>query len=129
MKFLGEGPKFPFTTDDRGRIARSEGEERIRDSIMTIMGTAKGERVMRPEFGCDLAGMVFSVVNSSTLTLVRSTVRDALVRWEPRIDVLDVRVVSDRLADGVLGISVDYRVRRTSTEHNLVYPFYLRGGG
>ena len=93
------------------------------------MGTAKGERVMRPEFGCDLEGLVFSVVNSSTLTLIRTSVEEALTRWEPRIDVRDVSVRTDDVNDGVLHIAVDYRIRRTNTEHNLVYPFYLRAGG
>lgn len=127
MEFRGSGPKFPFLVGESGGIAVSRAEERIADSIRIIMGTAKGERVMRPEFGCDLHSMVFSVINTSTLTVVRTSVREALARWEPRIDVLGVSASADTA--GVLQISVEYRVRRTNTEHNLVYPFYLRAGG
>lgn len=129
MEFLGSGPAFPLRVNDRGGVAVSSEGERIRQSIRVILGTAKGERVMRPEFGCELAGMVFSVINSSTLTLVRSAVTEALTRWEPRIDVLEVRVFADERREGVLTIHVSYRIRRTNTEENLVYPYYLRGGG
>jgi phage baseplate assembly protein W len=110
----------------RGGMALSQYEEKIRESIIIILGTAKGERVMRPDFGCGIHDLVFSVVNSSTLTLIESAVNEALVLWEPRIEVLSVRISKERLKDAILDIIIDYRVRRTNSEFNLVYPFYLQ---
>ncbi len=128
-EFLGTGWKFPAQLNEQGGVTTASHEDRIRESILIILGTEKGERVMRPDFGCGIHSLVYTVVNSTTVTLVRSAVRDALLHWEPRIDLLEVRVSTDRLSDGVLHISIDYRVRRTNSEYNLVYPFYLRTGG
>ena len=91
---------------------------------MTILSTAKGERVMRPEFGCDLHGYVFAAIDTTTITLIKSAVREALVRWEPRIDVNDVSVKMDP-DQGRLVIGVSYTIRATNFSANLVYPFYL----
>jgi phage baseplate assembly protein W len=123
---LGKGWKFPMVINMRGGMALSQYEEKIRESIIIILGTAKGERVMRPDFGCGIHDLVFSVVNSSTLTLIESAVNEALVLWEPRIEVLSVRISKERLKDAILDIIIDYRVRRTNSEFNLVYPFYLQ---
>lgn len=123
--FLGSGWAFPVETDERGSIARSQGRTDIEESIRLILETAKGERVMRPEFGCGIHDFAFATVDRSTLTLVETSVRDALREWEPRIEVLSVDVSTERLDDGVLLLDVEYRVRETNNEFNLVYPFYL----
>jgi phage baseplate assembly protein W len=127
-EFLGTGFSFPVQVNERGGVATASEEEKIRQSILLIISTARGERVMRPDFGCGIHSLVFSVVNSSTITLVRSSVHEALLQWEPRIDVIDIEISTTSLDEGALLISVDYRVRSTNTEQNLVYPFYLRGG-
>lgn len=124
-EFLGKGWTFPIAVDERGGISLSQYEQKIRQSILLILMTAKGERVMRPDFGCGIHDLVFSVINSSTLTLIQSGVREALVLWEPRIEVLAVEISKERLGDGILDIGIDYRIRQTNTEFNLVYPFYL----
>lgn len=98
----------------------------IRESIQIVLGTAKGERVMRPDFGCGIHEYVFSTIDTTTLNLIASTVRDALVEWEPRIEVQNVDISTEEIDVGKLLIRVDYRVRSTNTEFNLVYPFYLR---
>ncbi len=126
---LGRGWKFPIKVDTRGGIALSKYEEKIRESIMIILSTAKGERVMRPDFGCDIHDFTFSIINISTLTMIKSAVREALLLWEPRIEVLDVETATEKINDGILLISVDYKIRTTNTEFNLVYPFYLKPGG
>lgn len=126
--FLGRGWQFPVETDDRGNIERSAGVADIEASIRLILDTAKGERVMRPEFGCGIHDYVFATVDRSTLTLVETSVRDALREWEPRIDVRTVEVSTDELDVGKLLIRIDYRVRATNNEFNLVYPFYLEEG-
>jgi phage baseplate assembly protein W len=101
----------------------------VRQSIWIILGTAKGERVMRPDFGCGIYDLVFEVNNPTTAARVSHAVHDALLFFEPRIDVLDVEVRPD--VDGtVMLISIDYQVRATDNVFNLVYPFYLeRSGG
>ena len=124
-EFLGNGWQFPVTTDRRDEIALSMGEDDIHESIRIIIGTAKGERVMRPDFGCGIHEYVFATIDETTRNLVASTVREALVEWEPRIEVLNVDVSVAELDAGRLLIGVDYRVRSTNTEFNLVYPFYL----
>lgn len=127
-EFLGTGWSFPVETDRRGEIELSARETDIRESIRIIIGTAKGERVMRPDFGCGIHEYVFSTIDTTTLNLIGDTVQDALVEWEPRIAVLNVDVSTEEIDTGKLLIQVDYRVRSTNTEFNLVYPFYLREG-
>lgn len=126
--FLGRGWQFPVNTDNRGNIELSAGVTDIEESIRLILETAKGERVMRPEFGCGIHDYVFTTIDRSTLTLIETSVRDALREWEPRIDVQSVEVSTDELDSGKLLIRIDYRVRDTNNEFNLVYPFYLEGG-
>jgi phage baseplate assembly protein W len=126
--FLGRGWSFPVETDAAGDVELSAGVTDIEESIRLILSTAKGERVMRPEFGCGIHEYTFAAIDTTTLTLVQSTVEDALVEWEPRIEVLDVDASTDRLDEGRLDIHVDYRVRETNAERNLVYPFYVEGG-
>ena len=125
---LGTGWCFPIRVDARGGIAMCSDEEKIAQSIRIILSTAKGERVMRPDFGCDLREFVFASMDRSTLKMVESAVRDALVRWEPRIDVDSVRVSPDGVNPNALAILVCYRIRSTNTEFNLVYPFYADPG-
>ncbi|MBW2121334.1 MAG: GPW/gp25 family protein [Deltaproteobacteria bacterium] len=125
QEFLGVGWKFPVQTDDQGEIALSRHEEDIRERIWIILGTAPGERLMRPEFGCGIHDYVFSPNNSRTAGLVRFHVEEALTRWEPRIDLEEVNVQADPGRPVLLRINIRYRVRATDTRFNLVYPFYL----
>jgi len=125
--FLGKGWQFPVAVDEGGAVAVAEYEESVRQSIWVVLGTAKGERAMRPDFGCGIYDMVFGVNSSTTASEAAEEVRDALVSFEPRIDVLGVEVSPG--GDGeVLYVSIDYQVRATNTVFNLVYPFYLEGG-
>jgi Bacteriophage baseplate protein W len=125
---LGRGWSFPVEPNDRGSLGYTSDEEKIQQSVLVILGTAQGERVMRPDFGSRLRELVFAPLNSSTKSLVASAVTEALVKWEPRIDVLSVQA-SEQVADpGTLIVNVEYRVRATNSVFNLVYPFYLREG-
>jgi phage baseplate assembly protein W len=126
--FLGRGWAFPPGADGTGEVQTVDHEEDIRQAILTILQTAPGERVMRPDFGVNLRGLVFEPVSTTTLTLVRFRVEQALVRWEPRIDVAEVNVTFDPPKGGRLEVTVRYRVRTTNTFYNLVYPFYLDEG-
>ncbi|MDQ3908185.1 MAG: GPW/gp25 family protein [Acidobacteriota bacterium] len=124
--FLGKGWQFPVAADAQGALAVAEYEESVRQSIWIILGTAKGERVMRPDFGCGIYDMVFGVNSSTAAAEAAEEVRDALVSFEPRIDVLEVEV-SPGGGGEVLYVSIDYQVRATNTVFNMVYPFYLEG--
>lgn len=125
--FLGSGWAFPV--DARGgEVRQASGAESIEQSIRLILETAKGERVMRPDFGCGIHEYVFETIDTSTQTLIATTVEDALIEWEPRIEVLEVAVSTHRLASGELDIRIDYRIRRTNEERNLVHPFYVGSG-
>jgi phage baseplate assembly protein W len=126
-EFLGQGWSFPVETDASDAIRMTEGESDIEQSIRIILTTAPGERVMRPEFGCGIHDHVFATVDTTTLNLIETDIREALVRWEPRIEVLAVEAELTDRQSGKLEIEINYRVRRTDGEFNLVYPFYLEG--
>jgi phage baseplate assembly protein W len=103
-----------------------EDQEDVRQAILLILETTKGERVMRPDFGCGLRRLVFQPMSAALKTLVRKEVEDALAAWEPRIDVERVTVAEHRSVRGGLLIDILYNVRATNTFYNLVYPFYLQ---
>ncbi len=127
-EFLGKGWGFPPNIDSEGLIGLVEKEEDISESIRIIIGTSKGERVMRADFGCGIHDYIFDVINTATLGLIKASVMEALVLWEPRIEVIKVSTSTERLNDGELIISIDYTVRSTNNRFNLVYPFYLTEG-
>ena len=124
--FLGRGWRFPIRITTGGGIAMSEGEEKVRQSIEIILATAAGEFPMSPDFGCGVHDLVYEANTDALQGLATQRVRDALVRNEPRIDVLDVRAHSGR-DDAELIVEIDYRLRANNAVFNLVYPFYLEG--
>lgn len=126
--FLGTGWKFPLQVTPTGGIATASAEVRIEESIFIILSTAPGERLMLPDFGCGIHELVFAPNDTGTIHRVVDLARRALVKYEPRIDVLSV---SADTADGqpnLLLIRVDYRVRDTNSMKNLVYPFFITEG-
>src|SRR6185436_578592 len=121
--FLGVGWPVPLEVE-AGALKPARYEESVRQSIWIVLGTAKGERVMRPDFGCGIYDLVFEPNSASTAASVAQEVRHALLMFEPRVDVLDIRVTAE--GDGeVMLINIDYQVRATNNVFNLVYPFYL----
>lgn len=128
MDFLGKGLGFPAKVDsESGKFALSSGEDLIEESILMILGTAKGERVMRPDFGCGIRELIFAPNNTVTATLMDVYIKEALLKWEPRIEVTSIIVTPDRDEDNRLNIDISYRIKTTNTKKNLVYPFYLEG--
>ncbi|MBP6803471.1 MAG: GPW/gp25 family protein [Chloroflexi bacterium] len=125
-KILGTGWKFPIRVDARGGLAYAREEQSVQEAIWIILGTAPGERRMRSEFGCGIHELVFAPNNPATRGNVAHQVRQALTRWEPRIDVLAVQVDGDTETPNLLLIRVDYRIRTSNSMQNLVYPFYIR---
>jgi len=124
--FLGRGWTFPIATDATGRLALSQYEDDIREAIRIILLTAKGERVMRPDFGASLYDFVFESMSATTIGRVQAAVSDALIKWEPRIQVIGVSVKAEAGEIGKLLIDIEYRVRATNNRFNLVFPFYLK---
>lgn len=128
--FLGIGWKYPVATDPlTGDIALSRYDLDVREAIRIILETAPGERVMRPRFGCGIHELVFEEINTTTIFAIQAAVRDALIAYEPRIELLDVTVDPLDALNGLLVIGIDYRVRRTNQVDNLVYPFFYSEGG
>ena len=123
--FLGQGWAFPMGVDGTGGIAMSRGEADIENSILAILGTAKGERVMRPNFGSSIHDFIFAPNNATTHGLLGYHVRDALTFWEPRIEVTDVDVAADEQNPSRVLINISYTVITTNDNRNLVYPYYL----
>ncbi|WP_339207681.1 GPW/gp25 family protein [Paenibacillus sp. FSL K6-3182] len=127
--FLGKGWKFPVQVDaTTGRIRMAEGEDDIEESIRIIIRTSKGERLMRPDFGCGLRDFVFGTTDETSLRLIASDVQEAIRIWEPRVKDVEVEVKSDRQNNGRVLMSVSYAVRSTNNLFNQVFPFYLEEG-
>jgi uncharacterized protein len=124
-EILGSGLAFPLQVDRRGGIALATDETDVDQAIQLILGTAPGERPMRPEFGCGVHDFVFDTIDALTVARMEAEVRSALDRWEPRIEVLGVEFDLSRVANGELLIEIAYRLRATNHVRNLVYPFYV----
>jgi len=123
--FVGAGWSFPLSVDATSRVALATQARDIEQAIEIILRTSPGERPMRPEFGCRIQDHLFSPTNATTAASIASDVRAALDRWEPRIDVEDVRVGFDQAELGTFYIDVVYMIRGDNDERNLVFPFYV----
>jgi phage baseplate assembly protein W len=123
--FIGAGWAFPPTTDATGGVALVTREREVDQAIRLILGTARGERPMRPEFGCRIHDHVFGPANGATAGQVAYDVREALERWEPRINVREVGVRFDRIDAGTLYVDVSYEIVGSNDPRNLVFPFYV----
>lgn len=133
---IGVGWRYPVRFDlvsletggpiDRGRggIALAREERDIEQAIFIILSTARGERRMRPTFGCDIHSLVFAPINPTTLGLMHQYVSDALAMWEPRIEIESLELLPIPEA-GRVDIDISYTIRSTKDERTLVYPFYL----
>jgi phage baseplate assembly protein W len=124
-EFVGAGWAFPLRTDPTGRIALVAREREIEEAIRLILGTSYGERPMRPQFGCGIHDYVFAPADSATAGRLAFEVRASLVRWEPRIDVVDVVVTIDPDDRSTMYIDIRYQIRGTNDPRNLVFPFYV----
>lgn len=126
-EFLGAGWRFPIRVEEAtGRIELSSHEENIRESIEIILLTRPGERVMQPEFGCHIYDYMFQRPDHPVRVRMEQAVREALIRWEPRIRDIQVMVVPEE--DNQVAITIAYIVRSTNNPYNLVFPFYMNEG-
>lgn len=125
IDFIGAGWAFPVAVDATGGVALVTADREIQQAIGIILATAPGERPMRPEFGCRIHEHVFGPVNSSTAGQAAADVREAIERWEPRVELADVGVRLDPAAPGTLVLDISYTIRGDNSPRNLVFPFYV----
>ena len=124
-EFVGRGWAFPLRADASGDIALVSHDREIEESIRLILGTAYGERPMRPEFGCAIHDYIYAGADAATAAQIGFEVRASLKRWEPRIDVRDVKVTIDDTDRSLLYIDIRYTIQSTNDPRNLVFPFYV----
>ncbi len=126
--FLGAGWAFPVGVDARGRVALARHERDIEEAIRIILLTPRGQRVMRPEFGCQIHELIFAPNDATTAGLASYYVEEALGRWEPRIRVQEVAARTDPDDAGRLLIDIRYEIKATHDSRSLVFPFYRMPG-
>lgn len=128
-QFLGTGWGFPPAFDPRTREAVMVTQQQdVEESLRILLSTSPGERVMHPTYGCGLQRMVFENIDESRLTEIRSLVERAVLFFEPRVVLHEVKIDTEELFAGILRLRLDYSIRTTNTRHNLVYPLYLAEG-
>lgn len=126
--FLGRGWSFPPRFDAQtGEVDLVAAEDDIRESLYVLLTTIPGERIMVPNYGCALQGYVFSALDANTETQIRRLVSDAILFYEPRIDVTEIDLLMDQ-ANGTAALSIDYTVRQTNSRSNIVIPFCREEG-
>ena len=127
--FLGKGWSFPPSFQQGGAgVTMVKEEEDIKQSLQIILSTTPGERVMRPDFGCNMQDMVFEPINTSIITFMRDRIEKAILYFEPRIDLIRVEINTASVFEGVVLIEIDYSIRTTNSRQNFVYPFYINEG-
>ena len=126
--FLGSGWSFPIKINQSGNLDMSYMEKSVYESIRIILETSKGERVMRPDFGCEINDLVFSPNNTATHNLICFYIEEAITKWEPRVILNKVEAVSNEYDEAKIDIYIEYTIRSVNTAFNMVYPFYLERG-
>ena len=128
-EFLGSGMKFPPQINPAtGRFEVARGETSVKESVYIILMTRMKERAMLPDFGCNLHEYIFEVPDSDFEVQIGSEIREALMRYEPRIINVDVEVDSNNISKGMINLNINYTVRATNNPNNLVFPYYLMEG-
>jgi phage baseplate assembly protein W len=125
---IGSGWRFPLGIGPRGGIALASDVDELEQAMLLILSTPKRQRIMRPEFGCQIHDLLFAPINASTLAAAEHYVREALAWWEPRIEVVDVLAAPAAERNAAIQMSIRYTVKATNDERSLVYPFYTIPG-
>jgi phage baseplate assembly protein W len=126
---IGTGFQFPIKVNPKGGLDWSSGPQRIQDAIWIVLSTSAGERVMRPTFGAGVQDFVFAPNSAAYRTLLANAIKNALTKWEPRIDLVNLTVQeAPQQGPGCVLVAVEYRIRSTNALYNLVYPLYVQEG-
>jgi len=128
-KILGKRIAFPLHLDDRNKLAMVDGDMAVRQSIYLIVMTVPGERVLRPEFGCRIHELIFDPLNKQTFVTAKRYVEEAIRRWEPRIEVIELDVESGDVDRAELLINIKYKHKNRPDPRSLVFPYYLNPEG
>ena len=123
--FLGTGWSFPPEFSRRGKVSMVSAEEDIKQSLLILLSTSPGERVMQPTFGCGLKHHIYENIDESTITILKDLITRAILFFEPRVTVESIDVSSEDYREGKVQLNIVYRVRSTNNRYNLVYPFYI----
>ena len=123
--FLGTGWRFPILPDEAGRLGYASGEQSIEHCLRALLLTATGERVMRPDFGTRAQESVFAPGSVQNLRDLENSIATAVRTYEPRVELDSVRAEADLADESRVTVTVSYRIRRTNTKQNLVFPFYV----
>lgn len=124
---LGSGAATGFTVSPAGTLALAHGDGLIRQAIMLLLTTSPGERVMRPDYGCPLRRLMFAPNDATTAGLAIHYVRQAIARWEKRVEIVKLDAGPDPQDGGMLVIALDYRVRETGVRDSVVFGLSLDG--
>jgi phage baseplate assembly protein W len=129
--FLGTGWGFPPTFNNQlATVEMVSGEDDIFQSLQILLTTQLNERVMRSDFGCDLSALLYENITITLLTKIKGIIQNAVLKYEPRIDLLDVDFQSGEteINDGIIKIEILYKIRATNSRKNYVFPYYLEEG-
>lgn len=123
--YLGKGWGFPPTFGNQGQtVEMLSAFDDVESSLRILIGTATGERVMQPDFGCNMEELIFEPLDATMKTYMKDKVFTAILYHEPRIDLLDVIFHDEQEREGLILIEIVYSVRGTNSRKNMVYPFY-----
>ncbi|MGE0867683.1 MAG: GPW/gp25 family protein [Kofleriaceae bacterium] len=125
-EFLGKGLRFPVSLNLNGGVSTSALEENVRQSIFIILGTAPGERLHRPDFGCQIHDLMFAPNNDITAARAEVFCEEAIYKFEPRIEKVSCRAVASAEEPNRLDVRIEYVISGKHDKRNLVFPFYLR---
>lgn len=123
--YLGRGLSFPIRVNALGSLELVSGEKDIEQSILIILSTRRGERVMRPEFGCRAHDLLFEPRDAVMVGKLEDYVTEALQRWEPRIEVINVQPELDPDSDGGVLVTIDYQIKNSHDPRSIVFPFFI----
>jgi len=128
--FLGKGWSFPptFSKIREEGVEMVSGEEDIRQSLEIILSTRPGERLLHPDFGCNLDMLLFEPLTTSLVTKMKDIISTAITIYEPRVNLNNIKLYTDDETNNKVIIELDYTVRATNSRFNMVYPFYLEEG-
>ncbi|MBF04207.1 MAG: hypothetical protein CMP76_13020 [Flavobacterium sp.] len=127
--FLGTGWNFPPTFKNQtGTIEMVSDENDIFQSLQILLSTELKERIMRSDYGCDLNALLYESITITLLTKIKGIIENAILKYEPRIDLIEVDFYTEDSINGVINIAITYKIRATNSRKNYVFPYYLEEG-
>jgi len=127
--FLGTGWSFPPTFNNiSGTVEMVSDEKDIFQSLHILLSTQLKERVMRSDFGCDLSALLYENITVTLLTKIKGIIENAILLYEPRIDLINIDFYTEETINGVINIEIVYKIRATNSRKNYVFPYYLEEG-